>query len=220
MNAPAQPHPQEPPLPAPIAQALAHIHRVRGLIHPDRAAASLGIPRAAYDALAKPGSRVDRRTVSMAAERLELGDPSLPIGRLRFPIPHNLTEILHAAEILGLIASFAMRGGVITRIEYGRLLESFREEDIRFALALRRQGRQLAGDIGWTPERDATSNHGCDMLVTWTREASPALSRLIETALPPELGGGRTYIPQDDPEIDGLFLTVLDRTWANAETAP
>lgn len=155
----------------------------------------------------------------MAAERLELGDPSLPIGRLRFPIPHDLTEILHAAEILGLVASFAMRGGVITRIEYGQLLEGFREEDIRFALALRRPGRRLAADIGWTPETGMARQHGCDMLVTWTREASPALSRLIETALPPDLGGGRTYVPQDDPEIDGLFLSVLDRTWANAETA-
>lgn len=209
----------QPQIPAAIAQALAHIHRVRGLIHPDRAAAALGIPRAAYDALAKPGSRVDRRTVSMAAERLELGDPSLPIGRLRFPIPKSMTDILHAAEILGLVASFAMRGGVITRIEYGRLLETFREEDIRFALALRRPGRRLAVDIGWTPAPEDVRSHGCDMLVNWTQEASPALSRLVETALPPDLGNGRTYIPPNDPEIDGLFLAVLDRTWANAETA-
>lgn len=216
MNETVAPDPQRP-IPAQIAQALAHIHRVRGLIHPDRAASALGIPRAAYDALAKPGSRVDRRTVSMAADRLELGDPSLPLGRLRFPIPYNLNEILHAAEILGLIASFAMRGGVITRVEYGRMLERFREDDIRLALTLRRQGRRLAADIGWTPEREATCEHGCDMLVTWTREASPALSRIIETALPPALGNGRTYIPQDDSEIDSLFLAVLDRTWANAE---
>lgn len=208
---------ERPALPAPVAQALAHIHRVRGLIHPDRAAMALGIPRSAYDALARTGSRVDRRVVSMAAERLELGDPSLPIGRLRFPIPHGMAEILHAAEIFGLIASFAMRGGVITRVEYERLMETYRDEDIRFALALRRAGRRLAADLGWTPEQQTCRAYGCDMLVGWAREASPALSRLVETALPPELGSGRVHLPQEDPEIDGLFLTVLDRYWGEAE---
>lgn len=204
-------------VPLQITNALNHIHRVRGLIDPDRAAQALSIPRKDYDELSGSKSRVNRRIVSMAAERLELGDASLPLGRLHLPIPRSRAHVLDAGRTLGLIASLAMRGNVITRVEYEHLVQEFGEPLVKYALRLRRLGQGIAAELGWPLSASAAQDYGCDVLVAWANQATPALARLILTAMPLGLGEGRVHIAQDAIALDELLIGVIEHHWRELE---
>lgn len=205
------------PVPEPIVAALRYIHRVRGLIDPNRAAHALGVPREVYDNLAGPGSRVDRRIVSMAAEKLELADASLPLGRFRLPIPRSQEHVLDAARTIGITASLALRGNVMTRLEYDALVEAFDEPTVKRALKLRRLAAAIGADLGWPLTAEAAITYGSDVLVAWARLATPALARLILTALPLGIGEGKVHIGYDTIALDELLVTVIEHHWRETE---
>jgi hypothetical protein len=204
-------------VPNQITAALNHIHRIRGLIDPDRAAAAIGISRQAYDELSGSESRVNRRIVSMAAERLDLGNTSLPRGRLHLPIPKSRSDVLDAGCTLGLIASLAMRGSVMTRIEYDQLVEEFGETLVKYAIGLRRVGKSIAADFSLPLTKNAAQSYGCDVLVQWAKQATPALAGLIQTAMPLGVGEGRVHIKQDTMALDELMISVIEYHWRDQE---
>lgn len=196
-----------------IESALGYAERVRSLIDPDRGAAGLGLPRALYDALVAPGSRVRRRAVSMVAERLHLGLAPNQLRRLRLPLPPSREHVLQAGLMIGLSVGLAAHGGVMRREETQQLVDLFGTERVKAALGRRAMATGIESPLGWPLEPAPVTDFGCRLLVAWAEDAASALAGLIETSLPPHVAAEPLSVPAGFAAIDRLMMSVIDETW-------
>jgi hypothetical protein len=208
------PIPEAPALPAEIVQALGQARFIRGMMDHQRAAQTLDLPLQLYDALASDKSRVQRRIVSMAAEKLGLGVSSNMPNRLKIPFPKAGGQVMVAARTLGLIAGLYTHGGMMVRTEMAQLAQTFGEEHMRFASKNRRIAESLPPpQFRWPPSVEDAEHYGANLLVGWAQDAAPALANLLKIAMPPEFGNHPAALPRNTAPLDHLIVQVLEHYW-------
>jgi hypothetical protein len=204
-----------PPIPPEIELALGQARFIHGMMDHHRAAKALDLPVDLYNALTSDKSRVQRRVVSMAAERLGLGVSAGMPNRLKIPFPKAGAQVMLAARVLGLIAGLYTHGGMMVRTEMMQLAETFGEEHMRFASKNRRIAESLPPpQFQWPPHLDDAGQYGANLLVSWAQDAAPALANLLKIAMPPRFGNHPIPLPANIAALDNLILQVLSHYWA------
>jgi len=227
INNETPPEPEAPPPPPPIPvpdaviQAMGQAKLIRDMMDPHRAAKALDVPVELYDALAMDGSRVQRRVVSMAAERLGLGVSTGIPNRLKIPFPKAGLQVMFAARTLGLIAGLYAHGGMMVRSEMMTLSHTFGDENMKFASRNRRIAQALpAPTFAWPPSLADAERYGANLLVSWAQDAAPALANLLKIAMPPAYGNHpMTLAAADRVSLDRLIVDVLEHFWGEGATA-
>jgi hypothetical protein len=204
-----------PSMPTEIELALGQARFIYGMMDHNRAAKALDLPVDLYNALTSDKSRVQRRVVSMAAERLGLGVSAGMPNRLKIPFPKAGAQVMLAARVLGLIAGLYTHGGMMVRTEMMQLSETFGEEHMRFASKNRRIAESLPPpQFQWPPHLDDAGQYGANLLVSWAQDAAPALANLLKIAMPPRFGNHPIPLPANIAALDNLILQVLSHYWA------
>ncbi len=207
-------------VPEVVTRAIGQARFIRGMMDAQRAARALDLPVQVYDMLARDGSRVQRRIVSMAAEQLGLGVSAGMHSRLQIPFPKSGIEVLAAARVLGLIAALYAHGGMMVRTEMLQLSNTFGDENVKFASRHRRIAQTLPmPTFKWPPTVIDTERYGANLLVSWAHEAAPALANLLKIAMPPAYGNQSVALCDDMISLDRIILDVLKQFWGEADSS-